>query len=74
MYNHVVSFDDLNVIVSSNSEFHLKIRENLLISSDQPILNKSAFSIIFVCLVTVSYDYLVIINIRSLQFIFYCFQ
>ena len=57
----------MNLCLRSNSEFHLKIKESLLISRDQPILNKNE-------LVNVSYDYLVIINIHRLQFIFYCLQ
>ena len=35
-----VSFDDF-----SNSEFHLKIKESLLISRDQPVLNKNEASL-----------------------------
>ena len=30
---------------SSNSEFHLKIKESLLISHDQPVLNKNEASL-----------------------------
>ena len=50
MCNQPVSFGDFKVHVSSNSEFHLKIKESLLILRDQPILNKksSIFAIIFV--------------------------
>ena len=40
-----VSFDDFKVLASSNSEFHLKIKESLLISRDQPILNKNEGSL-----------------------------
>ena len=36
-----VSFDDFKVLASSNSKFHLKTKESLLISRDQPILNKN---------------------------------
>ena len=36
-----VSFDDFKVLTSSNSEFHLKIKESLLISRDQAVLNKN---------------------------------
>ena len=36
-----VSFDDFKVLASSNSEFHLKIKESLLISRDQAVLNKN---------------------------------
>ena len=40
-----VSFDDFKVLAFSNSEFHLKIKESLLISRDQPVLNKSEASL-----------------------------
>ena len=40
-----VSFDDFKVLASSNSEFHLKIKESLLISRDQPVLNKNEASL-----------------------------
>ena len=45
MCNQPVSFDDFKVLASSNSEFHLKIKESLLISRDQPILNKNEVSL-----------------------------
>ena len=41
MCDQPVSFDDFKVLASSNSEFHLKIKESLLISRDQPILNRN---------------------------------
>ena len=49
-----VSFDGFKVLASSNSEFHLKIKESFLISRDQPVLNKNeaSFAITFVWLVT----------------------
>ena len=40
-----VSFDYFKVLASSNSEFQLKIKENLLISRDQPVLNKNGASL-----------------------------
>ena len=40
-----VSFDDFKVLHSSNSEFHLKIKESLLILCDQPVLNKNEASL-----------------------------
>ena len=43
--NQPVSFDDFEVLASSNSEFHLKIRESLLILRDQPVLDKSETSL-----------------------------
>ena len=40
-----VSFEDFKVLVPSNSEYHLKIKESLLISRDQPVLNKNEASL-----------------------------
>ena len=40
-----VSCDDFKVLASSNSLFHLKIRESLLILRDQPVLNKNEASL-----------------------------
>ena len=45
MCDQPVSFDDFKVLDSSNSEFHLKIKENLLISRDQPLLNRNEASL-----------------------------
>ena len=45
MWDQPVSFDDSKVLASSNSEFHLKIKESLLISRDQPILNRNEASL-----------------------------
>ena len=41
-----VSSNDFKVLASSNSEFHLKIKESLLISRDQPVLNKNEASLL----------------------------
>ena len=40
-----VFFDEFKVLASSNSEFHLKIKEILLISRDQTMLNKNEASL-----------------------------
>ena len=40
-----VSFHDFKLLASSNSEFHLKIKESLLISRDQTVLNKNEESL-----------------------------
>ena len=45
MCDQPVSFDDFKVLASSKSEFHLKIKESLLISCDQPILNRNEASL-----------------------------
>ena len=38
--NQLVSLDDFKVLASSNSEFHLKIKESVLISWELSILNE----------------------------------
>ena len=43
--DQLVSFDDFKLLTSSNSEFHLKIKESLLILCDQPVLNKNEASL-----------------------------
>ena len=45
MCDQPVSFHDFKVLASSNSEFHLKIKESLLISSDQPNLDENEASL-----------------------------
>ena len=46
MCDQPVSFDNFKVLASSHSEFHLKIKQSLFISQDQPILNKNEASLI----------------------------
>ena len=43
--DHVVSLEDFKILASSNSEFHLKIKESLLISCDKPELNRNEKSL-----------------------------
>ena len=38
--DHVVSLEDFKILPSSDSEFHLQIKEILLILRDKPELNK----------------------------------
>ena len=45
MCDQPVSFNDFKVLASSNSELHLIIKESLLISRDQPILNRNETSL-----------------------------
>ena len=52
MCDQPVSFDDFKVLASSNSEFHLKIKESLLISRDQPILNRNESPLPLYCLIS----------------------
>ena len=40
-----ISFDDFKVLISSNSEFHLKIKKSLLISREQTALDKNEASL-----------------------------
>ena len=44
-YDHIVSLEDFKILASSNSEFHLKITENLLVSHDKPDLNRNEKSL-----------------------------
>ena len=39
--DHLVSLEDFKILASSNSEFHLQIKEGLLISRDKPELNQN---------------------------------
>ena len=35
---HIASIDDIKILAISSSDFHLKVKESLLISRDEPIL------------------------------------
>ena len=52
-YDHIVFLHDFKILTSSNSEFHLKIKERLLISSDKPELNRNEKSLPFCLLINV---------------------
>ena len=43
--DHIVSIDDFKILAASDSNFHVKIKESILISSDEPILNKNLTSL-----------------------------
>ena len=43
--NHVDSLNDFKILASSDSEFHLKIKESLLIARDKPELNRNEKSL-----------------------------
>ena len=43
--DHAVSLKDFKILVSSNSGFHLKIKESPLISRDKPELNRNEKSL-----------------------------
>ena len=43
--DHVVSLDDFKILASSDSEFHLKIKESLLTLGDKPESNRKGKSL-----------------------------
>ena len=43
--DHAVSLEDFKILVSSNSGFHLKIKESPLTSRDKPELNRNEKSL-----------------------------
>ena len=45
MCDQPISFENFKVLASSNSEFHLKINESLLMSRDHPISNENEASL-----------------------------
>ena len=44
-YDHIVSIDDLKILGTSDSDFHVKVKESLFISRDEPISNKNEASL-----------------------------
>ena len=44
-YDHVVSIDDFKILATSESDFHVKVKESLLIFRDEHILNKNETSL-----------------------------
>ena len=38
--DHILSNDDFKILATSYSDFHVKFKESLLISTGEPILNK----------------------------------
>ena len=45
--DHIVSIDDFKILPTSDSDFHVKVKERLLISRDEPILKKNETSLPF---------------------------
>ena len=43
--DHIVSVDDFKILATSYSDFHAKVKESLLISRDEPFLNKNGTSL-----------------------------
>ena len=43
--DHIVSIEDFKLLATSSSDFHIKVKESLLISRDEPILNKNETSL-----------------------------
>ena len=65
MCNHVVSFDNVKVLASSRTTFHLKIKtKNILISHNQCILNENGTPL-KLCLFDQLQSHIAIINIRK---------
>ena len=44
-FYHIVSIDDFKMLATSDSDFYVKVKESLLISRDEPILNKNETSL-----------------------------
>ena len=44
-YDHIVSIDDFKILATSDSDFHAKVKESLLLSCDEPTLNKNETSL-----------------------------
>ena len=39
--DQIVSIDEFKILATSDSDFHVKVKESLLISHDEPIINKN---------------------------------
>ena len=39
-YDHIMSIDDFKILATIVSNFHVKVKESLLISRDKPVLSK----------------------------------
>ena len=44
--DHIVSTDDFKILATSDSDFQVKVKESLLISRDEPTLNKNEMSLL----------------------------
>ena len=40
-FDHVVSIDDFKILATSDADFHIKVKESILISRDESMLNKT---------------------------------
>ena len=43
--DHILLIGDFKILATSDSDFHVKVKESLLISRDEPILNKNETSL-----------------------------
>ena len=43
--DHIVSIDDFKILRTSDSDFNVKVKESILISRDEPIINKNETSL-----------------------------
>ena len=42
---HIASIDDFQILATSDSYFHVKVKESILISRDEPIVNENEKSL-----------------------------
>ena len=43
--DHIVSLDNFKILATSDPDFQVKVKESILISRDEPILNKNETSL-----------------------------
>ena len=53
--DHIVSIDEKKILATSDSDFHVKFKESLLISRNEPILNKNEIHYLFTYLIDPSH-------------------
>ena len=44
-FDQIASIDDFKILATSDSDLHFRVKESLLISRDEPILNKNETSL-----------------------------
>ena len=53
--DHIVSINDFKILATSDSDFYVKVKKSLLISRDEPILNKNETLLLFTYLIDPSH-------------------
>ena len=43
--DHIISIDDFKILATGDSDFHVKVKESLFLSHDEPTLNKNETSL-----------------------------